>query len=318
MRALARLAAGLTAGGLGALAWGVAESKLGFTVRSHRIRARAPRPLRILHVSDLHLTNRDAVRSEFVRELAALEPDFVALTGDNFGDATGPEATLAALEPLLAFPGAFVFGSHDYVTGAFKSPLRYFTDSPHEIPTLTHDISAEIFGAALVGHGWSDLNNTRAHVSVNGVDLSLVGVNDPHVGYDDYPEPDGDHGELQVALIHAPYRRVLDETLRDGTDIALCGHTHGGQVCVPFYGALVNNTDLPIWRASGLQGWPGRRPDGEMIEPMRRFSPARTAVVPESELSMWLNVSAGVGTSPHAPVRFACRPEVSLIELLPG
>ncbi|SNU02584.1 Predicted phosphohydrolase, MPP superfamily [Ruaniaceae bacterium KH17] len=315
---LKRLAAATVAAGAGALTWGLTESLLGFTVRTHAFRARVPQPFTILHLSDLHLTRRDRLRIDFVRSLAELQPDFVALTGDNFGNATGPDVIFDALSPLFEIPGAFVFGSHDYVAGPFRSPIHYFGEHREASITGPHNLPGEAFAEELASHGWYDLNNARVHAVVRGLRVALVGVNDPHVGYDYYPQPDGDHGDLQVALIHAPYQRVLDEALHDGTDLALCGHTHGGQVCVPLYGALVNNADTPTWRASGLQGWPGLRPDGKIIEPLRLLSPARKAVLLEAERSMWLNISAGLGTSPHVPVRVACRPEVSLLTILPA
>ena len=75
----------------------------------------------------------------------------------------------------------------------------------------------------------------------------------------------------------------------DGHDLIMTGHTHGGQVCVPFYGALVTNCDLDTRRAKGLS---------------KHSAGGRTA---------WLHVSAGVGTSPYAPIRFACPPEATLL-----
>ena len=72
----------------------------------------------------------------------------------------------------------------------------------------------------------------------------------------------------------------------------LAGHTHGGQVAVPFVGALVTNCDLPLRYAKGLHRW--------------RHDRAET----------WLHVSAGLGTSPYAPIRFACPPEATLMTLV--
>ena len=95
-------------------------------------------------------------------------------------------------------------------------------------------------------------------------------------------------------MAHAPYQRVLDHFTSDGADLILAGHTHGGQICVPGYGALVTNCDLPTWRARGLHDWDV---DG------------RTTPV---------NVSGGIGTSRFAPVRIACRPEAVLITLTAG
>ncbi len=102
-------------------------------------------------------------------------------------------------------------------------------------------------------------------------------------------------------MTHAPYTRVLDAMQADGADLVLAGHTHGGQLALPLYGALVTNCDLDRGRAKGLHGWPGPRPDAA-----------------GGEGSTWLHVSAGLGTSPFAPVRFACRPEATLVTLTPA
>jgi predicted MPP superfamily phosphohydrolase len=71
----------------------------------------------------------------------------------------------------------------------------------------------------------------------------------------------------------------------------LAGHTHGGQVCVPGFGALVTNCDIPRRQVKGVSSW---------------THDDRTAA---------LEVSAGLGTSVWAPVRFACRPEATLLTL---
>jgi predicted MPP superfamily phosphohydrolase len=105
--------------------------------------------------------------------------------------------------------------------------------------------------------------------------------------------------DLRLGVTHAPYRRILDEMQADGADLILAGHTHGGQLALPFYGALVTNCDLDTRRAKGLHGWPGARPDE-----------------PDGAGSTWMHVSAGLGTSPYAPVRFACRPEATLLTLV--
>jgi predicted MPP superfamily phosphohydrolase len=73
----------------------------------------------------------------------------------------------------------------------------------------------------------------------------------------------------------------------DGHSLLLAGHTHGGQLRLPGIGAIVTNCDLERSRARGLS------PHGDS----------------------WLHVSAGVGTSPYAPVRLCCRPEASLLTL---
>ena len=87
----------------------------------------------------------------------------------------------------------------------------------------------------------------------------------------------------------------------DGAGLVIAGHTHGGQLAVPLVGALVTNCDLDRRRAKGLsRWWPGAD---------------RGAVVGGAADAAWLHVSAGLGTSPYAPVRFACRPEATLLTL---
>ena len=98
-------------------------------------------------------------------------------------------------------------------------------------------------------------------------------------------------------MTHAPYRRVLDAFTDLDADIIFAGHTHGGQVRIPFSrSALVANCDIPRDQARGLSTWTHGATEDD----------ART--VP-------LNVSAGLGHSIYAPVRFACRPEASVLTL---
>ena len=98
---------------------------------------------------------------------------------------------------------------------------------------------------------------------------------------------------LTIGVTHAPYRRVLDSFVDLGADMIFAGHTHGGQVRLPGFGALVANCDIPLKQARGLSAWT------------------------HAHRTVPLNVSAGLGHSIYAPVRFACRPEASLITLLP-
>ena len=114
---------------------------------------------------------------------------------------------------------------------------------------------------------------------------------------------------LTMGLVHAPYQRVLDAMVGDGASVVLAGHTHGGQLAVPLWGALVTNCDLDTRRAKGVsRWWPGAGTAGA------RGGAAPSSDAPED--AAWLHVSAGLGTSPYAPVRFACRPEATLLTLL--
>ena len=290
--------AAVTAAGL---AYAHLETKL-FTVRRVTVPVLPPgeRDLRVLHVSDLHLTPTQHRKIAWVRSLAALEPDLVIDTGDNLAhrEALGP--LLYALEPLLErVPGAFVMGSNDYYAPQPKNPARYLWTRSGPRTLNPPNLPAAELAAAMASAGWADLTNRRDAVVVDGRRIAFAGVDDPHLGLDDFPNPtpEPDDGALlRLGVTHAPYTRVLDQMHEDGADAIIAGHTHGGQLCVPFYGALVTNCDIDRRRAKGLHGWPGARPDA-----------------PDGEGSTWLHVSAGAGTSPYAPVRFACRPEATLI-----
>ena len=103
------------------------------------------------------------------------------------------------------------------------------------------------------------------------------------------PGPANPAANLTLGLTHSPEPRVLDRFAADGYQLVMAGHTHGGQLCVPFYGAIVTNCELDRSRAKGPSRWG-----------------ARTQ----------LHVSAGIGTSPYAPLRFCCRPEATLLTLV--
>lgn len=251
-------------------------------------------PLRVLHLSDMHLTPADQRRVAWVRGLAALEPDLVVDTGDNLGHLEAVPTALRALEPLLERPGVFVHGSNDYFSPRPRNPFTYFggpTRRHGKHPLPTGDLTSGLSDA-----GWLDLNNHRAELTVAGRRLRFVGVDDPHINRDELPAaesaPEGEEA-LRVGVLHAPYLRVLDPMVDEGCDVVLVGHTHGGQVRVPGWGALVTNCDLPARYARGLHQW-------------------QTGTA-----TSWLHVSAGLGTNPYARIRFACRPEATLLTLVP-
>jgi len=299
-------AAGLTALGAGGLAYASLIERNAFTLRRFRVPVLPPgaQTLRVLHLSDIHLVPRQTRKIEWIRSLAGLEPDLVINTGDNFGDLEAVPAVLRALEPLLAVPGVFVLGSNDYFAPSLKNPARYLTRAharPNEsIPLPTADLVE-----AFVSAGWVDLSNARAKLTIGGRTLEFVGVDDPHLKYDRYAAvagPSDPSAALTVGVTHAPYTRVLDSMTADGAGLVIAGHTHGGQLCLPFYGTLVTNCDLDRRRAKGVsRWWPGAG------------STLSSEAPPDAA---WLHVSAGLGTSPYAPVRFACRPEVTLLTLV--
>lgn len=254
------------------------------------------RPLRVLHISDIHLLARQHTKLDFLSALAGLEPDLVVNTGDNIAEPAALEPLLAAFGRLLDRPGLFAFGSNDYTGPGAVNPLGYLRRHTGRdgVPTERDLLPTEDLRAGLSAGGWIDLTGRRSVVEVHGLTLDVRGTDDPHLGLDDYSLVAGPRAagtDLAVGVTHAPYRRVLDAMTADGVGLVFAGHTHGGQVCVPGYGALTTNCDLPTAQAKGVS---------------RHTT---------SQGSSWLHVSAGVGTSPYAPYRFACPPEVTLLTL---
>jgi predicted MPP superfamily phosphohydrolase len=293
MHPLTRAVLGTAAVGAAGLAYSA-----GYEVRSFRLRrvtvpvlASGQPPLRVLQVSDLHMTPGQHRKQDWVRRLAALEPDLVVDTGDNLAHPESVPSVLRALEPLLDRPGAFVFGSNDFYGPTWKNPARYLLPDAGERATGT-PVPWRDLRDSLSGAGWVDLTNARGRVKVGDREVELVGVDDPHVWRDRYDRvagpPSGD-ADVTLGVVHAPYHRVVDRMADDGLPLVLAGHTHGGQLRVPFYGALVSNCDLTPRRARGLS---------------------------RHSRSTFLHVSAGLGTSPYAPVRFACPPEATLLTLV--
>ena len=296
------LLSGVAVLGAAGLAYSAGYERNAFTLRRFEVPVLAPgsRELRLLHVSDIHMIGRQRRKQAWLRDLARLEPDLVVTTGDHIASVDGIPAVLDALSPLFDRPGAFVLGSNDYYGPLPKNPLKYF--NPHHRRVVGLELPWGDVVAGLTGAGWRDMSNARCTVDVGGRLVEVRGVDDPHLQRDRLlavagpVEPSAD---LALALVHSPEPRVLDAFVRDGAQLMLAGHTHGGQLRIPGIGALVTNCGIDRARCRGLSRYGGGSPDDASAT-----NPA------------WLHVSAGLGTSPYAPVRFACPPEATLLTLV--
>ena len=251
-------------------------------------------PIKVLHLSDLHLTPRHKGRVAWVQSLAALEPDLVGVTGDFLAHQRAVPVVMDALDPLLGIAGLFVLGSNDYYAPTPVQPWKYLR-GPSEMDAQRPELPWGELIKGLTAAGWHDLSNARSSIDVAGRHWDVRGVDDPHIQRDRYDVvagPFNADADLRLGVAHAPYLRVLDAMTADHADLILAGHTHGGQLCVPGVGALVTNCDLDTKRAKGLSRHPA-----------------------DDESGAYLHVSAGLGTSPYAPVRFACPPEATLLTL---
>jgi len=299
------VAAGAAAVAGGLLAYGALVERNAFTVRRETVALLPPGSptLRILHLSDLHLAPWQEHRIDWLRSLAELEPDLVVDTGDNLGHRDAVPAVARALEVFEGVPGVYVHGSNDYFAPKLKSWFTYFSGPSKQHREPEH-LDTAALEAVYDGLGWVGLNNRAALLPVGDRLIEFVGLDDPHLrrdrldlvpsalealreGDDEGPET------LSIGVVHAPYVRALDSLTTNGSQLILAGHTHGGQVCAPGFGALVTNCDLPRSMARGMHVWT------------------------HAQRAAYLNVSAGVGTSIYAPVRFACPPEAIVIDLVP-
>ena len=307
LRLAAATTAALAAAGTGLTAYAATEARA-YTLRRVTVPVLPPghRPLRVLHLSDLHLTPGQDRKLAWLRGLADLRPDLVVDTGDNLSShhAVGP--LLDALGGLLEVPGVFVLGSNDYFEPTMRNPLRYLLPDDGTRHTDAAQLPWRDLTSRLTGAGWQDLTNTRTRLDVGGTRIAFAGVDDPHLRYDRLDAiagPADVDADLRLGVAHAPYLRVLDQMAADGYDAVLAGHTHGGQVCLPGLPgrparALTTNCDLDPARAKGLHRHPADSRPGD---------PG----------SSWLHVCAGLGTSPYVRLRVACRPEASLLTLVP-
>ncbi len=248
-------------------------------------------PLRVLHLSDLHLLPRHSRRAAWIRGLATLRPDLVVSTGDHLASLDAVALLTSTLGALTAdgTPGVFVPGNNDYYT-PIRPRLRQLAG--RRVSRAGPDLPWAQVAAALVERGWTDLTQRRLELPVAGHDVVLTGTDDAHLRRDRYADLAGHVGDaLALGVTHTPARRLLQAFEADGHALVLAGHTHGGQLRAPWLGPATTNCDLERSRARGL-----------------------SPLVPGS--SSRLHVSAGLGTSPYLPVRLCCRPEATVLRLV--
>jgi predicted MPP superfamily phosphohydrolase len=223
--------------------------------------------LRVVQLSDLHAgADLPPERLEKAIQItAALEPDLLVMTGDwvtyDAADAIPPTQAVAQLSPPL---GSFaILGNHDH---------------------WTH---ADTVASAVESAGITLLRNSHVAIPANEETLWLAGVDDIWVGKHDL------EGALAgipagvpiILLAHEP--DYADTVAADGrVALQLSGHSHGGQVHIPFAGTPV----VPYLGTKYVSG------------------------LHQLESGMWLYTNRGVGTITPA-VRFNCRPEITLITL---
>jgi uncharacterized protein len=274
--------------GVACLAWGVLVERRWYRLVRHRLDilpagGDGPASLSVLHLSDLHFVAHDRRKAAFLASLP--QADVTVVTGDFLAE---PEAVESAVAAVTATRGRlaswFVLGSNDYFVPRPLNYLKYFrrTRRPR---AARRGRSGELV-AQLEAGGWEHLRNVRRPVALADLPVELLGLDDAHIDWHDSRAiPRTAPERFGVAVMHSP--DSAPESAACGYELILAGHTHGGQVCLPFVGALVTNSAMPRRLASGL--------------------------IRMGSAVMFL--SPGLGTSKYAPFRFFCRPEATLLEL---
>ena len=244
-------------------AWRVEPYRLEVT-HTRVATAKLTRSVRIVHISDVHSDPERRLEDRLPDVIAGEHPDVIVFTGDAINEPRGLEHFRTLMKQLAAIaPTYAVRGNWD---------VWYWSQ-------------LDLFG----GTGVVELTNLAARAPLQGAEVWIAGV------------PVGDERNIPRVLATVPatavsvllfhYPDEIEQASALGTDLYLAGHTHGGQVALPWYGALITYSRFD-----------------------KRFEAGRYQVGPTT-----LYVSRGVGMEggPAPRIRFCARPEVSVIDLVP-
>lgn len=284
-----RFVRGALLAGAGAAAYGFLEP-LAFRLQIKDVPLPSVPTLSILHLSDTHMKNYDGPLQTWLQRLPGLlpeQPDLVIATGDFIDDDSGIDPLLRSMAGIKGRLGNFyVPGSHDYYQAVFRWPAKYFSRAEQPLPP--HKADRARLEDGLQAAGWKAVTNTTEMLDTPEGRIRIAGVDDPHIHLEELEHIESGREALAIGLVHAP--NVISPWILNGFDIILAGHTHAGQVRLPFAGALVTNSTLPAALAGGLH----------------RVGHA------------WLHVSPGLGVSKFTPIRFLNRPEATLLRITPS
>jgi predicted MPP superfamily phosphohydrolase len=227
------------------------------------------RGVRIVHFSDLHSDRTPLLENRLPGVVRDLRPDLIVFTGDAANSPEGVPTFRACLASIASIAPTFVVkGNWD--TFFFPEVERF------------------------AGTGATELDGAVAHVDVAGTRVHVAGVGYADAARGLFPAlADLPADGPAVMICHPPYPDAVPERYASRIDLICAGHTHGGQVALPFYGALLTFSKF-----------------GKRYE--RGLYPL--------DAGGFLYVNRGIGMEGFRMprVRFCARPEVALIELVPA
>lgn len=192
-----------------AAVWGIGIERFLFTVRRETVKVlpKNSPAITVLHIGDIHLAPWQKRKAKFVHSLGALKPDLVINTGDNLGHVAAIGPVLTALAPVLQIPGVFVNGSNDYYAPVLRNPLGYLAKPSERSEGPVLDTPRLIAGFRSAG--WLNLNNREGQLSIKGVKLGFIGVDDAHDELDNLNsiKPQANalaNSDILIGVSHAP------------------------------------------------------------------------------------------------------------------
>ena len=246
----------------------------------------AMQTLQVLHLSDMHFFAGQETRKDFMLRLAdEVQPDLIFITGDLVDDDSGIGLCLEALKPFRAKYGIYgVLGNHDHFYVRFRD-VFHFGESYLKQKRKPNDTQRLLAG--LDDLGIRILHNERVRLAMEHGELTIAGLDDPYLRRDDIPKTFAGYQKNGpcLALSHTP--DPYKELIGAGADIIFCGHTHGGQIRLPFWGPIVTRTTAPRRMVSGLH----------------RVEDA------------FIHITTGLGSGKFTYLRFLCHPEVTIFTI---
>ncbi len=236
---------------------------------------------RILHLSDLHLSEPESHKLRFLEQITDDDFDFVVLTGDVFENYTGLKYANSLLSRRPKLGAYAVLGNHDYYNYSIFNKIAGRLNRRFRHPMVYRDVQPMI--NALQNNGYDVLlNESRTHEGVH-----VVGVDYPGIAQEELTElvAKAPAGHMKLALFHMP--RLLHYFENAKVDFALGGHTHGGQIRIPGFGAIITDSELSRHEASGL------------------IHRGKTT----------FHISRGLSADPRSNFRLFCPPAATIIEV---
>ena len=204
---------------------------------------------RMLHISDLHLDVNDDMAGVLRERIAGLEYDICVMTGDFRAKTFGPyDKALEAMQSVrtaMQGPVYAILGNHDSI---------------QMVPGLeAMDISV--------------LLNESISIERDGTSIHMAGIDDPHYYQADNIEKASENipdEAVSILLSHSP--ETFRHAAHIGFDVLLCGHTHGGQICLPGGVPLMSNARCPRafsngrWKYHAMQGYTSRGSGASVVD----------------------------------------------------